>query len=131
MKNIIVLITLLCIALLVACSNDVGINKVEKSGEILSLLKDNSKETTFVYFGRPNCPYCKEFYPKLEKATNENKMNVYYYDTKFHKGDADFEEVLSEYGVEEIPYLAKVKNGKIMAVLNQAKNEKEIKIFMD
>ncbi|EUJ32894.1 thioredoxin family protein [Listeria cornellensis] len=131
MKYIIVVITIIFIALSVACSNDVGINKVEKSEEILSLLNDGSKETTFVYFGRQNCPYCKKFYPKLEKVVNENRMNVYYYDTKSHKGDTDFEKVLSEYGVEEIPYLAKVKDGKIMGVLNQAQNEKEVKTFMD
>lgn len=129
MKKITIVIATILMLLLTGCS-DIGIEEVKKSDEIMTLLKGESKEATFVYFGRPTCPYCQKFHPKLDNVVEKKEMKVLYYNTDEHRDDSDFDQVLAEYKVEQIPYLAKVENGKIVAVLNDAKTEQDILNFI-
>ncbi|EUJ32188.1 thioredoxin family protein [Listeria cornellensis] len=111
MKNLIIVITVILMVVLAGCS-DAGIVEIKKSDEITSLLKEEKQEATYVYFGRPTCPYCQKFHPKLDSVVKEKEIKVLYYNTDEHREDEDFDKVLDEYGVERIPYLAKVKKRK-------------------
>ncbi|MBC6316164.1 thioredoxin family protein [Listeria grandensis] len=129
MKKLTIIMSVILLIVLAGCS-DVGIIEIEKSDEITSLLKEEKQETAYVYFGRPTCPYCQKFQPKLDSVVKEKEMKVLYYNTDEHREDNDFDKVLAEYNVDRIPYLAKVKNGKVISALIDARTEQDIIKFM-
>lgn len=68
-----------------------------------SLIQERNGNIIFV--GRPNCPFCQKFIPKLYQVTQEHQLNVYYLfsqDPRYAKEIQDFRQ---KYGVETVPGL--------------------------
>ncbi|MBC1574008.1 thioredoxin family protein [Listeria booriae] len=122
------------ILILGACGgkNDYGLVEVEKEKEIVSLL--DSKETKgvhYVYFGRPTCPECKIFQPKLEEVLDSKKIKVLYYNTDTFKESGMFFKTVSMFNVSSVPSLVRIENGKVQKVLLYEKDKSKIDSFMD
>ena len=77
-----------------------------------------AKDVTYLYFGFDDCPYCKEFRPILEKELTQTGETAYYYNTKKRVNDANYDEVLDTYGVEFVPLLVRLENGKAVGSVN-------------
>ena len=77
-----------------------------------------AKDVAYLYFGFDDCPYCKEFRPILEEELMETGQIAYYYNTKKRVNDANYDEVLDTYGVEFVPLLVRLENGKAVGSVN-------------
>ncbi|CZQ88364.1 thioredoxin family protein [Trichococcus collinsii] len=103
--------------LLVACvktenSPIVAIANESEYEEVVAL------DEAYLYFGFDDCPYCKEFRPILEEKLTEAGQTAYYYNTKKRFNDANYDEVLDTYGVEFVPLLIKLEDGKAVGSVN-------------
>lgn len=47
-----------------------------------AITKFKNKETFMIYFGFPNCPWCKEAIPILNNIAKKNQVNVFYVRTR-------------------------------------------------
>lgn len=77
-----------------------------------------TQDVAYLYFGFDDCPYCKEFRPILEEELAETGQTAYYYNTKKRVNDANYDEVLDTYGVEFVPLLIKLEDGKAVGSVN-------------
>ncbi|MBC2137457.1 thioredoxin family protein [Listeria innocua] len=117
---------IMLIFILGACDEKDNYGLVEKEKEIVSLL--DSTETSgvhYVYFGRPTCPECKVFQPKLEEVLDSKKIKVLYYNTD------TFFKTISMFNVSSVPSLVRIENGKVQKVLLYEKDKSKIDSFMN
>ncbi len=72
-------------------------------------------EPSLVYIGRPNCPYCAAFAPKLNKLVAETDTTMYYYDVYDVKtNDPEmYEQQMKSLGVSGVPTVLEVANGEV------------------
>ncbi len=77
-----------------------------------------AQDVSYLYFGYDDCPYCKEFRPILEEELAETGQTAYYYNTKKRANDANYNEVLDKYGIEFVPLLIKLEDGKAVGSVN-------------
>ena len=80
----------------------------------------------FLYIGRPDCPDCQQFYPKLENyISNHQYSGVYYLDIKRYRDAAIGESATTEskefyetlrtmYEVTWVPCIRHIRNGEII-----------------
>ncbi|EHD1589088.1 thioredoxin family protein [Listeria monocytogenes] len=125
---------IMLIFILGACDekDNYGLVEVEKEKEIVSLL--DSTETSgvhYVYFGRPTCPECKVFQPKLEEVLDSKKIKVLYYNTDTFKESDTFFKTISIFNVSSVPSLVRIENGKVQKVLLYEKDKSKIDSFMN
>lgn len=66
--------------------------------------KQNST-STFVFFGRPTCPYCRQFAPMLGKSAKTAKIKIHYLNTQDTESDQSIRDIRSEYDVNIVPTL--------------------------
>lgn len=74
----------------------------------------DSKQTGFVYIGRPTCPHCAIFTPILNEVLRENgRQNVHYYNTdEARKVSADeLSALMSRLGIEGVPAFIFYRDG--------------------
>jgi predicted bacteriocin transport accessory protein len=103
--------------LLVACGKStnspiVAINSETEYEEVVT------QDAAYLYFGFDDCPYCKEFRPILEEKLTETGQTAYYYNTKKRVNDTNYDEVLDTYGVDFVPLLIKLEDGKSVGSVN-------------
>lgn len=83
------------------------------TNEEVSALLENG-ESGFLYVGRPTCPVCLKFMPKLEEASERTGQTVYYYNTD--EGREEDEEklgsLLDQLKIESVPALLYIENGE-------------------
>ena len=69
--------------------------------------------TGIIYFGRDTCPNCINLNPIIKRALGRNDSYVLYkFDTDKWRPHPDFEDVLKQYKVDEIPAIVKVNDSK-------------------
>lgn len=68
----------------------------------------------FVYIGRPTCPHCEFFYPRLEKAIEESNVEVYYINTDNIENQETMEELKNITSVEFVTYLIEISDGEVV-----------------
>ncbi|EMF0243890.1 thioredoxin family protein [Enterococcus hirae] len=92
----------------------------------------NGKDTLFVYVGRPTCPQCKEFEPILRKVLNNQHQSMGYYNTdNARKENEDKLEIMADsLGINSIPAIIKIVDGKVIDRIIGLKNEKAIEEFI-
>lgn len=92
----------------------------------------NGKDTLFVYVGRPRCPQCKEFEPILRKVLNNQHQSMGYYNTdNARKENEDKLEIMADsLGINSIPAIIKIVDGKVIDRIIGLKNEKAIEEFI-
>lgn len=90
--------------------------------------KLEKKDSFWVYIGRPSCPDCQRFSPRLEKLLTSKKKNLFYYNTtcKVSK-KKEMKAYVKGLQVHEIPAILKVEKGKITVLDMQT--ESNVKQF--
>ena len=71
----------------------------------------------FVYFGRNTCPFCYRFLPLLRDVADEERVQVFYFDTDhFRKYNLltndELQDVFANYQITHVPIIIKLVNGK-------------------
>jgi len=77
--------------------------------------KINKKEDFIVYVGRPTCPDCTEFEPKLIEMIEKYGLSqkIYYLNVaEIRKDDAEWELFKEKYEIQYTPTIVKIENGK-------------------
>lgn len=99
-----------------------------KAGRDSELDKNDNKERV-VYFARTNCPACESFSEALTKAIKETKADVYYYNIEeMRKSEA--RKYVKQFKIKSAPVLMKIKNGKVINVLEKNRGVNKIKKFL-
>ena len=75
MKKILILIIAVCSLTLTGCGKNKNLNNISYD-ELSQKIKN--KESFVLYVGSSECSHCAEYKPKLEKAINKYKLDVYY-----------------------------------------------------
>ena len=90
----------------------------------------DSKEKFILFIGRPTCPFCRRFAPKLAQAAQESGNAVAYLNSE----DADQLEAITElrkrYGVATVPGLLVAQNGAVKVVCDSSLEVEDIIEFM-
>lgn len=86
----------------------------------ISDIASSSDSNKLVYFGRPSCPYCRAFVPKLRSAVKKTHVEVKYIQTNPTTGEKSMDNLRSRLNIEYVPTLIRIKNGKVTKY-----NEKE------
>lgn len=86
--------------------------------------KISSQENFWIYVGRPNCPDCQKYYPRLEKYLEDNNLKLLYFNTKVKVSQKEeMVEFLNDLGVDEVPAILEIKNGKVEKIYDMQKKE--------
>ena len=93
-------------------------------------MKDLKRQLHFVYVGRETCPYCREFAPKLRKASRSINARIYYIDTE-NKTD-ELAKFAEQYHIDSIPTLLVFKDGQLQETLTNSSdiNLNDLKEFL-
>ena len=83
----------------------IEIDEIDMLGEI---------ESGYIYFGRPDCPYCNIMEQTLFDVLNELNLEIYYFETSKFRDNENFDEILNNYLVQYVPTLIYKKNSEII-----------------
>ncbi len=104
-----ILISLFGILLLTGCTSS-GLKEISYD-DLVKKIKDN-KETFVLYVGSKTCSHCQEFRPRLEKAINKYKLDVYYIDMA-DLSNAKYNAVMNKIRGEGTPTTVYIVDGKV------------------
>ena len=68
-------------------------------------------ENLTVYFGRDSCFSCSEATKYLLSILPELSSNIYYFDTDAFRHSPEFQRILSDFQVNEVPMIVRISNG--------------------
>lgn len=85
-------------------------------------------EEFILFIGRPTCPYCRRFEPKLTQVAKENKLDIYYINSDELSPELD--NLRSTYNVATVPGLLVAKGGRVKVVCDSSLSEEEILNFI-
>ncbi|SDQ15929.1 thioredoxin domain-containing protein [Streptococcus equinus] len=85
-------------------------------------------EEFILFIGRPTCPYCRRFEPKLTQVAKENKLDIYYINSDELSPELD--NLRSTYNVATVPGLLVAKGGQVKVVCDSSLSEEEILDFI-
>lgn len=93
------------------------------------LLEDKSHKTIFV--GRPTCPYCRKFAPKLANVAQENDLKVYYVNSEHPDYTEELKVFRDKYSVATVPGLLFSNETENKVRTDSSMTEEEIKEFVE
>ncbi|WP_454192708.1 thioredoxin family protein [Paenibacillus sp. Marseille-Q7038] len=117
-----------------------GSEKEEESNVLTAVTNEEvstfleNDQSGFLYVGRPTCPVCREFMPKLEDASQSTGQTVFYYNTDEgrEQDEAKLRALLDELEIESVPALLYIENGKEADRLTPGTMDQEaIAAFLD
>lgn len=114
MRKIFFIILILCMILSTSCtpSAATGIQELESIDQFYDVIADN--DVSYIYFGRPTCPDCNDFFIILEEVVMQNSHLVYYFNTDERKEERDYDDIIEIFRVDWVPSLYKVQNNVII-----------------
>lgn len=128
-STVVVLIAALVILTVLRGSNLViiGISEMD------AILNDQSGTGTFVYIGRPTCPFCREFEPILEGALSDLGQELPYFETDLaDQEDVDRRvEIMSQLGLQGVPVIVYIVNGEAVEALSGVQQQETVLEFFD
>ena len=93
--------------------------------ELLQLV--DGQKTTIVFLGKPSCSYCRRFVAKLSTVSLNKQLTIHFTDSSNKAALKTFRE---QHGIQTVPALLKISQGKIKAVCNSKLSEEEIEAFL-
>lgn len=75
-------------------------------------------EEKLVFIGRPTCPFCRKYLPKLKQALGEDVQNTYYLNSEQTATDDALSDFRFEVGAKTVPSLVYVGGENIFKNLN-------------
>jgi predicted bacteriocin transport accessory protein len=103
-------------------------NLIKISRNELKKMMENNQDF-YVYFGRPSCPDCWEFYPKFKSILEKSKIAVYYYSTEAKASEkAGMRDFIKPFGIKEVPSILHIKENAVAEIYDGQK-DKDLKKF--
>jgi predicted bacteriocin transport accessory protein len=105
-----------------------NLNKISRD-ELKEMMESN--QDFYVYFGRPSCPDCREFYPKFKSILEKSKVEVYYYSTEAEASEkAEMRDFIKSFGMKGVPSIVHIKENAVAEIYDGQKDE-DVKEFGD
>ena len=82
-----------------------------------------------LFIGRPTCPYCRRFEPKLTQVAKDNDLTVYYLNSE--NQDSVTQDLRLTYNIPTVPALVVAKSGKVRVVCDSSLSEAVILDFIN
>lgn len=92
--------------------------------------KIDSGEKFVLFIGRPSCPYCQKFEPKLTEVVNRTKEVVYYLNSEDNSQLDEIQSLRKRYGVATVPGLFVSENGAAKVVCDSSLSVEDIEDFI-
>lgn len=88
-----------------------------------------TEEKVIAFIGRPTCPYCQRFAPKLAQAQADTNASIYFVDSS-NVSDAALQDLRAKYGVKTVPGLLVATQQDVKVVCDSSLSVAEITAFM-
>ena len=90
---------------------------------------EEADNSTLIYFGFDECPYCRAFTPKLNVLESLYPEDIYFINTnEWHQNHPeDMDDIKEKYALETVPFLIRVDNeGNILKAANAGSSMEDI-----
>lgn len=91
----------------------------------------SNEEGTIVFIGRPTCPYCRKFAPKLHKVSTEHKVQVNFVNSEHPDYTQELKDFREKYGVPTVPGILYADGNNVKVRCDSSMTEKEIASFVE
>lgn len=98
----------------------------------VSLVKEKiaSGEKFILFIGRPSCPYCQRFEPKLSNVAHSSNFNIFYVNSENEEELEEIQGLRNRYGIATVPALFVSENGSVKVVCDSSLSEDDILDFI-
>lgn len=96
-----------------------------KAQELLS-----STEKGILFIGRPSCPYCRLFEPKLTAVAQREGLSIAFLNSEDISDRQGIQDLRATYGVPTVPGLLVAENGQVRVVCDSSLSEDAIRDFI-
>ncbi|OPA79249.1 hypothetical protein BVG16_09150 [Paenibacillus selenitireducens] len=85
------------------------------------------QQSGVVYIGRPTCPVCREFQPKVEKVSKATGTEVFYYNTDLarQENETTLNQMMEKLQVQAVPTVIYFSEGKEVDRLQEGEYTQE------
>ncbi len=90
----------------------------------------DSKGKFILFVGRPTCPFCRRFAPKLAQVVQETRAKVVYLHSEDMSQIEEIAALRKRYGIATVPGLLVAKNGSVKVVCDSSLDPEDIKDFI-
>lgn len=90
-----------------------------------------SKEKIVLFVGRPSCPYCQRFEPKLRTVAQANNLHVNYLNSEDQSQLAEIQAFRAKYDIPTVPGLLVAEKGEVRVVCDSSLSEAAILAFIN
>lgn len=91
----------------------------------------NSQEKIVLFVGRPSCPYCQRFEPKLRTVAKANNLHVNYLNSEDQSQLAEIQAFRAKYDIPTVPGLLVAEKGEVRVVCDSSLSEEAILTFIN
>ena len=98
----------------------------------ISTAKDkiSSTDKFILFIGRPSCPYCQLFEPKLSNVARNSNLTIFYINSENSEELEDIQALRKRYGIATVPALFVSENGAAKVVCDSSLSEDDILDFI-
>lgn len=98
----------------------------------VSSAKENidTAEKFILFIGRPSCPYCQLFEPKLSNVARNSNLTIFYINSENSEELEDIQALRKRYGIATVPALFVSENGAAKVVCDSSLSEDDILDFI-
>ncbi|MGX7108959.1 thioredoxin family protein [Facklamia miroungae] len=108
-----------------------NIQTIEDQKAYENVIKASYHSPQLIYIGFNECPYCRNFLPKLNQLAKELSLTYYYYNTNERVNDNNFRDLVDNYfKVSTVPQLFLIKDGQIDRKLENTNSMAELEAFL-
>lgn len=89
------------------------------------------KDEKFILFvGRPSCPYCQRFEPKLTHVAKTNQLAICYLNSENYSDLQAIQSLREQYGIKTVPGLLVAENAQVRVICDSSLSEAAILDFI-
>ena len=98
----------------------------------VSSAKENidTAEKFILFIGRPSCPYCQLFEPKLSNVARNSNLTIFYINSENSEELEDIQALRKRYGIATVPALFVSGNDAAKVVCDSSLSEDDILDFI-
>lgn len=86
-----------------------------------------ASNSRIIYFGRETCPSCGEALRYLLKVLPDGTLDVYYFNTDTFREYPEFQQILGDFCVTEVPMLVKARDSRFVENLSMVSKNGTLK----
>ena len=101
---------------------------VETSAEKVEALIAEGKEVV-LFVGRPTCPYCRRFAPKINEVREALGKEMYFINSEDRANEA-LAAFRAKYNMPTVPGLLVARDGEVRVVCDSSQSVEQIKAFI-